>query len=109
MDNLSKTDEIILLTILRLKEDAYGVTIRGKIEEITGKLFGYGTLYSALDQLTKKGYIAKITGDPTPERGGRRKYYYKLTHAGTDALKAAVKMHDTLWDGIDGTFLDELI
>ena len=108
MDNLSKIDEIILLTILRLNEDAYGVTIRRKIEDMTGKLFGYGTLYSALDQLNKKGYITKITGEPTPERGGRRKYYYKLTRPGAEALKAAVKIYETLWSGVKENFLDEL-
>ncbi|MFC1513950.1 PadR family transcriptional regulator [candidate division KSB1 bacterium] len=108
MDELSKTDEIILITIFRMKNNAYGVTIRRKIEELTGKLFGYGTLYSALDQLLRRRYVVKITGEPTSERGGRRKYYYRVTKEGAEALKSAQRTHSVLWSGISESVLDEM-
>ncbi len=108
MDNLSKTDEIILLTIHRLDNDAYGVTIRRAMEETTGKIFGYGTLYSALEQLQKRGYVQKRAGEPTKERGGRRKYYYQITKQGAEALRSANKMRSTLWEGISDSVLDKI-
>lgn len=108
MEYLSKADEIILLTIVNLKNNAYGVMIRRKIEEMTEKLYGYGTLYSALDQLQKKGYVIKITGEPTAERGGRRKNYYKLTKPGANALRSEKELRQTLWGGITDAALDNI-
>ena len=105
MSYLSKADEMILLIVLRLKDNAYGVTIRQRIEKETNKLYGYGTLYSALDQLQRKGYVNKIMGDPSPERGGRRKKYYSLTKKGLDALKNEQKLRVSLGDGITEAML----
>ena len=89
---------MLLLTVWKLKEDAYGVTIRQHVSQETGRIFPYGTLYSALDKLVRMGYLSKITGDPTPERGGRRKYFYHITQEGIEALKNALKLKLILWD-----------
>ncbi|MFC1726564.1 PadR family transcriptional regulator [candidate division KSB1 bacterium] len=106
MDNLSKADEIILLTIYKLKDNAYGVTIRRKIEEDTKKLYGYGTLYSALDQLLKRGCVSKTISEPLAERGGRSRNYYKLTALGAQALKTAKMTYNSLWQNIEESELD---
>lgn len=100
MKELTKTEEIILLTIWRLAEGAYGVKIRQHVSKVIGKDFTYGNLYSVLDQLTKKKYVEKILGEPTPERRGRRKIYYVLSADGLAALKAAREMNELLWSGV---------
>ena len=97
MKDLTLYESIILLAILRLKDNAYGVTIREKIEGISQRSISYGTLYSYLDQIHRKGYVSKSTGRPSPERGGRRKIFYKLTPDGAEALKAAYKLQKVIW------------
>jgi DNA-binding PadR family transcriptional regulator len=82
---------------LRLKNNAYGVTIRKKIADIAQRSLSYGTLYSYLDQIHRKGYVSKSIGKPSSERGGRRKIFYKLTPDGSEALKAAHKLQKVIW------------
>jgi len=100
MKELSKSEELCLLTIWRLRDNAYGVTIRRKIAELTGKQYTYGTLYSLLDQLVNKEYAVKFEGEPTNERGGRRKLLYKITTEGIEALKHSYEMQQVVWNGI---------
>ena len=73
MKEITVLEEIILTTIFRLKEEAYGVSIRRTVSEITKKDIIYGTLYNTLDQLLRKDYVRKRLGKPTPQRGGRGK------------------------------------
>ena len=98
MKDLNLTEEIFLLAVWKLKEKAYGVTIRQHVSQETGRIYPYGTLYSALDKLARKGYLTKSTGNPTPERGGRRKFYYHITREGKNALKTAMELKRLLWD-----------
>lgn len=107
MRDLTVYESILLLVILRLKENAYGVTIKAETAKIKGRSISYGTIYSYLDQLAQKGYIIKNIGDPSPERGGRRKIFYKLSHDGVKALKAAYKMQKTIWENA-ATLLDKV-
>ena len=100
MKYLTKSEEILLLAIWRLNNNAYGVTIRKHIRQVTGEEMTYGTLYSALDQLVKKEYVYKDVGDPTPERGGRRKIFYTITPKGFEALKDAQALTKTLWNDV---------
>jgi DNA-binding PadR family transcriptional regulator len=100
MKDLTLSELIFILAIWRLEENAYGVTIRKQIAQVTGKTHTYGTLYSSLDQLFKKGYVTKSAGPPTPERGGRSKIFYQLTPEGREALKAAHKLQRAIWKGI---------
>ncbi len=100
MKELTKTEELILLTIHRLKDRAYGVALKRKISDLTGKNIAYGTLYFILDQLTVKEFVSRYKGEPTPERGGRSKHYYRLTIEGVEALKESQQMHRLIWDGI---------
>ncbi len=100
MKDLTKIEEILLLAIWKLRDEAYGVKIRKHVSEGIGRDFTYGNLYSALHQLTVKKYVSKKTGDSPPERRGRPKIHYAVTPVGLRALKAAREMHDKLWSGI---------
>jgi DNA-binding PadR family transcriptional regulator len=102
MKELTKAEETLLLSILRLKDNAYGVAIKRHIQKITGKNLPYGTLYFILDQLTKKGNVNRITGETKPERGGRSRIYYTLTAQGELALEQTYKMNLKVWNGYAG-------
>jgi PadR family transcriptional regulator PadR len=100
MKSLSILEEIILTSVLRLGDDAYGVTVRRKAEEVTGKNILYGTLYNTLDQLVRKGWLSKTQGQPTAERGGRSKMYYHVTPDGIRSLREAHALHQQIWKGL---------
>lgn len=108
MKDLSKAEEMIMLAIWRLKENAYGVTVRKQILKVAGKDYTYGTLYGLLEQLVRKEYVERIKGDPTPERGGRSKTFYKLTPNGVQALKNAMEVHQSVWNGISEFSFDSV-
>ena len=99
MKELTKAEETLLLAILRLKDNAYGVAIKQHIKNATGKALPYGTLYFILEQLTKKRFVKRFTGESKPERGGRSRIYYSLTAEGSKALKQAYKMQQKIWNG----------
>jgi PadR family transcriptional regulator PadR len=100
MKILSRSDEILMLTILRLKENAYGVTIIKEIQERTGKKLSFGSLWVSLDILHKRGFVKKRIADPTPQRGGRSKIYYSLSPKGIRALEDAREFQRSLWEGV---------
>ena len=98
MKDLTLTEELILWAVWKLETDAYGVTIRKRVSERTGRIFPYGTLYGILAKFCRKGFVAKSVSDPTPIRGGRSRNYYRITSRGREALKAAMMLKKTLWD-----------
>lgn len=100
MYELTKHEELILLAILKLGEDAYIVTIRRHIKEITGKTINYGSLCNTLSTLIKKRYIQSRESNPIPRQGGRRKVLYSLTTEGKKALKQAYEIQKLAWDGL---------
>ena len=100
MKVLSRTEEIVMLSIWKLKGDAYGVTIRKQVSKITGKNWSIGAIYAPLHRVEKKGLVRTVKGDPLPERGGRSKVYYEITTKGKKALLETKKVHDSLWVGI---------
>ncbi len=83
---LGDFEQLILFALIRLGADAYGVTIRNQIAARTGRAVSPGALYTALDRLEKRGLVASRLGDPTPQRGGKRKRLYTLQPAGERAL-----------------------
>ena len=109
MNILSRSDEILLLAILRLKDNAYGVTIVKEIANNTGKKLKIGGLWVSLDILAKRGLLEKNMGDPTPKRGGRSKIYYSLTPEGLKALKKVNELNHSLWKGMSELIEDSLI
>ena len=100
MKELTKIEEILLLSIWRLKDGAYGVKIRQFVSQIIGKEFTYGNLYSALNQLSKKKYVKKALGESTHDRRGRQRIYYSVSAEGMKALKAAREMNQKMWGDI---------
>ncbi len=100
MNKLTISEEILLTTIWRLKDNAYGVTIRKKIAEIAKKDIIYGTLYNLLGRLVKKGYVTKTRSQPIKLRGGRSRMYYALTPSGIRALHNARELHKSIWEGL---------
>lgn len=100
MKRLTTNEEILLMSIWRLKDEAYGVKIRKMFCGYTGTDVGFGTLYNNIDQLVKKGYVVSFKGEPTAKRGGKRKVYYKITNRGLESLQAAHALHNKLWEGI---------
>jgi len=100
MKHISRTEEAILLAILKLKNNAYGVSIRNQIHDDTGDKWSFALIYVPLEKLLHKGFIEKQQGDPSPERGGKSKYYYIVTSQGLRALKAALTFHSKIWTGV---------
>jgi len=100
MKLLSRIEEIILLSIWRLADNAYGMAIREEVIKITGKNWLLGAIYGPLGRLHKNKYVYYLKGDPSPERGGRSKMYYRLTKKGIKALKEIQHVNSILWDGI---------
>jgi len=97
---LTRTEEIILLAVYQLGDDAYGVTIRKQIEKTIEKKFSVGAIYVPLDRLAKKGFLTSYVGEPIPERGGRSKRFYRVTSKGIAALEETKKLHDAIWSGV---------
>ncbi len=105
--DITLNEAALLLAVWRLNEEAYGVKIRKHLVKVSGKDWNYGTLYCSLDQLVKKNFLNKNVGDPSPERGGRRKIFYQLTKEGAAALRNAYKLHMAIWDGVSDMFLQD--
>ncbi|MEZ5356831.1 MAG: helix-turn-helix transcriptional regulator [Bryobacteraceae bacterium] len=99
-DHLGEFEQIVLLAVARLRNDAYGVTIKSEIETRTGRTVTIGALYATLDRLEAKGYLRSWFSDPTPERGGRSKRCFELLAAGADALSRTRTMMDRMWKGV---------
>ena len=100
MKELTLLEQMILAAIIALKEGAYGVSIRKRVEKLTGKRLIYGTLYNALDQLLRKRYVIKTKGTTSTARGGRPRIYYALTAAGKQALQASYHLNCAIWESI---------
>lgn len=100
MKYLTRQEEIYLLAIWKLQDNAYGVQIKRWVADMTDRKISYGALYFTLEQLFKKGYVTRRDGEPTPVRGGCRKIYYNLTPAGKKALITAYELQRSIWDGI---------
>ena len=94
---LSRKEEMILLAIWKLQENAYGVTIREYIENKTGVKWLFGAIYSPLGRMLDWNYIESYESDPMPERGGRRKTLYRLTDDGKNALLTVKELNSSLW------------
>ena len=97
---LTRTEEIILVTVLKLGDNAYGVSIREQIHADTGERWSFASIYQPLDKLARKQYVTKTKGEPTAERGGKSKFFYRITPEGKGALLRAQETTQRLWAGV---------
>lgn len=100
-EHIGEFEQIVLLAILRLDDQAYGVPIRQEIERRTGRAVTVGALYRTLDRLEDKGYVTSAFSDPTPERGGRSKRYFRVRPVGMRTLRASREALTAMWDGLE--------
>jgi PadR family transcriptional regulator PadR len=97
---LGEMELMVLLAVVRLGEDAYGVPISKELLILAGREVALGSIYAALDRLEQKGFVTSSLGDPTPERGGRAKRYFHVTPSGVRSLKTTRAALTNLWSGI---------
>ena len=97
---LGEMELMVLLAVVRMGEDAYGVPISKELLNLAGREVALGSIYAALDRLGRKGFVTSSLGDPTPERGGRAKRYFHATPAGLRALKMTRTALINLWSDI---------
>jgi DNA-binding PadR family transcriptional regulator len=99
--SLGEFEQIVLLAILRLGDEAYGVTILAEIAARTGRNPSPGALYTTLHRMEDKGLVSSRDGSPTPERGGRAKRFVTVTREGRTALASAQSAYRSLLEGLD--------
>ena len=95
--NLGEFEEVVLLTIAALTDDAYSVAICDEIDRVTERKVKLGVVHAVLNRLEKKGFVKSELGEATKERGGRRKRFFTVTHAGKVALTKVKAQRDELW------------
>ena len=100
MKLVSRIEEIILLSIWRLQDNAYGITILEEVGKATGKIWLTGSIYASLSRLLKRGFVVSHEGEPTPERGGRRKIFYRITPQGKRALHEIKRINSAAWSDL---------
>ena len=98
---LGEFEQIVLLAIVQLGDDVYGVPIVEEIERRTGRHVAPAAVYITVRRLESKGLVTSWLGDPTPGRGGKARRYVNVTPAGLESLRAARKVIDQMWRGLD--------
>ena len=98
--NLGELEEIVLLVVANLYDNAYGVLIKNEIEEKCNRSITISTVHNVLQRLQEKGFLTSRYSEPTKERGGKRKLLFKVTASGQTALNTIREMREKLWSGI---------
>ncbi len=99
-DYLGEFEIVVLSTLQRLGDNAYGMTIRCAIDERTGRSVSIGAIYATLRRLERKGLVTSRLGEPTAERGGRAKRFFRLEPAGEEAIARSREMFALLWSDL---------
>lgn len=98
--NLGEFEELVLLTVTILHEEAYSIAISKEIKKVTRRNVGFAVVHSALNRLEEKGYVESRLGGATKERGGRSKRIFTISAAGKKALLRVKGQRDELWSMI---------
>jgi PadR family transcriptional regulator len=98
---LGEFEQLVLIAIVRLGDDAYGATMRREIESRTGRRLSISAVYTTLERLEQKGCVRSWIGDPTPQRGGRRRKHFALLPLGARALKIAYRAFSGMIAGLE--------
>lgn len=104
---LTRKEELVLLAILRMEEEAYLVNVRQYLNTHTGKRWTVGNVYVALDRMKKLGFLNSYLGPPNAQRGGKAVQYYKLSRKGYDALLEIKKVTEVMWEGFNRLVFEE--
>lgn len=99
--HVGELEHLLLLAIVRLEPDAYGMSILRELEDRAERTVSRGALYLVLERMVQKGYLDTRMGEPTSERGGRAKRFFALTDAGREALRVSGRSLLALWDGLE--------
>jgi DNA-binding PadR family transcriptional regulator len=99
-ETLGEFEQAVLLAIVHLGENAYGLAIRREIEARTGRSIAVGALYTALDRLERKNLVRSTMSDPTPQRGGRSRRFFVVRPSGLAALERSREMMQRMWAGL---------
>jgi PadR family transcriptional regulator, regulatory protein PadR len=97
---LGEFEQIVLLALVRLRNNAYGMTIRREIKERAGRDVSIGAVYTTLERLEEKGLVSSRKGEATAERGGRAKRYFKIEAPGVRALNESKRTFERMWSGV---------
>jgi DNA-binding PadR family transcriptional regulator len=98
---LGELEQVVLLALMRLGEDGFGVGVQQEIESRTERRVSLGAVYTTLARLEEKGFVASRVGDPTPRRGGRRKKLYRVLPKGRRALVTSIETLHALTKGLN--------
>jgi len=101
-DFLGEFEQMVLLSIMRLDDEAYGLAIRDELGTVAGRMPSSGSLYTTLDRMERKGLLESSAGEGTRERGGRPRRYVRVTPAGQAMLARSRSRLMALWDGLEG-------
>lgn len=100
MDMLTKLEELVLITVIKLGDEAYGIAIYKRIVKLTGNKVAVSSVYFPLERLVRRGFLRTYTGTPSAKRGGMRKTFYRLTPEGIATLEENRALTDRAWEGI---------
>lgn len=97
---ITRQEELLMLAIWKLNEDAYGMSIKEQVEKVTESKWSFGAVYAPLSRLLKKRLVTSTKADPTPERGGKSKVYYALSNDGIESLIKIKEVSQASWISI---------
>ena len=100
MDLLTRMEELLLLSVWKLQDEAYGLEIKQHLSEMLGKDLSVASVYVPLRRLKKRGYLTTWDSEPTEERGGRSKRFFQLTSKGVGALQKVKSIQDKSWSDL---------
>lgn len=101
MGHVGEFETLLMMAVMRLGSDAYGVTVREELESETSRTLTLGTVYKTLGRLEHKGHLRSHASEPVAERGGRRKKLYELSPSGLEALRRSLADLRSLARGLD--------
>jgi len=99
---LGSLELLVLLAVMRAGRNAYGIPIAREIEASSGREVALGSIYATLSRLEDKGLVVSELGEPTPERGGRAKAFFRLSGTGLKEVRDAQALLKRMWSGIPG-------
>jgi DNA-binding PadR family transcriptional regulator len=98
---IGEFEQLVLLAVLQIGKTAYGVPIKREIQNRTGRAVSRGAVYTTLDRLEGKGLLSSWLGEPTPERSGKAKRFYRVECEGIQALKESRSALRSMWTGLE--------